>query len=409
MDLIKKVYSPYKGLPKEIYIIFISRIINTMGCFVHPLLALILTQKIGLQKDVAGIYITVLCLISAPCLILGGKLVDTIGRKKVILISQGFGAITLICCGFMKPNIMMTYVLMLSSVLYSLSAPAYDALLADVTTPENRKASYSLVYMGWNLGFIIGPLIGGMLFKNYLSLVFIGDGMTTILSLALVMVYVKETIGKEIDSIQEERQQEKKVEGSVFKVLLSRPILLFFSLILFCYSFEYSQWGFTLPLHLGEIYKKSGASYYGILAAVNGAIVILITPLISKITFSVKPIRVISIGGLFYAIAFGMFSVTNIFPLFLFLTIIMTIGEIMVNINASTFIANHTPSSHRGRVSAILPIISGAGYAFGPITMGKIITKYSISSGWIIIGTIGFIAAFMMFLLERMDKDIISH
>ncbi|MGH4123406.1 MAG: MFS transporter [Clostridium sp.] len=408
MELIKKIYSPYVGLPKEIYIIFISRIINTMGCFVHPLLALILTQKIGLQKDAAGMYITVLSLLSAPCLILGGKLVDTIGRKKVILISQGFGAITLICCGFIKPNIMMTYILMLSSILYSLSTPAYDAMLADLTTPENRKASYSLVYMGWNLGFVIGPLIGGMLFKNYLSLVFIGDGITTILSLVLVMVYVKETIGKEMGLTQGNRQQEKRVEGSVFSVLLSRPILLLFSLILFFYHFEYSQWGFTLPLQLGEIYKNSGAFYYGILAALNGAIVILITPVISKITFSIKAIRAISIGGLFYAVAFGMFAVTKIFSIFLFFTIIMTIGEIMININAATFIANHTPSSHRGRVSAILPIISGAGYAFGPIIMGKIITKYSISFGWIIIGIIGVISAFMMFLLERMDKDIIS-
>lgn len=243
---------------------------------------------------------------------------------------------------------------MLSSVLYALSTPAYDALLADLTTPENRKASYSLVYMGWNLGFVIGPFIGGMLFEHYLSLVFIGDGITTILSLVLVMVYVKETIGKEVDSIQENRQQEKKVQGSVFSVLLSRPILLFFSLILFCYSFEYSQWGFTLPLHLGEVYKKSGSHYYGILATVNGAIVILITPLILKITSAVKPIRVISIGGLFYAIAFGMFAVTNTFSIFLLLAIIMTTGEIMININTSTFIANHTPSSHRGRVSVAL-------------------------------------------------------
>jgi MFS family permease len=406
MNKIKAVFSPYGGLPKEIYVIFISRIINNLGCFVHPLLALILTQKIGLTKDVAGVYITILAIISAPSLILGGKLVDTIGRRNIILISQSLGAIALICCGFMKPTLIMVYILMLSSILYSLSAPAYDAMLADLTTPENRKASYSLIYMGLNIGFAIGPIIGGLLFKNHLSLVFIGDGITTLLSLVLVMLYVKETIGKDKEIVlQEDREQEKEVTGSVFSVLLSRPILLFFSIILFFYSFEYSQWGFTLPLHLGQIFNSSGAAYYGILASVNGVIVILLTPVISIVTHSVKPIRVIAIGGAFYGIAFGAFSFIRSFPLFLIFIIIMTMGEIMISINSSTFIANHTPSSHRGRVSSILPLISGTGYALGPMAMGKFVTKYNFTFGWSIIGIIGFISAFAMFMLQRMDKQ----
>ena len=45
-------------------------------------------------------------------------------------------------------------------------SPAYDALLADLTNPDNRKGAYSLVYMGWNLGFAIGPAIAGMLFQD---------------------------------------------------------------------------------------------------------------------------------------------------------------------------------------------------------------------------------------------------
>jgi MFS family permease len=405
MSKIKGIFLPYKGLPKEIYVIFISRIINNLGCFVHPLLALILTQKIGLSKDIAGQYITILSLISAPSLILGGKLVDTIGRRKIIIISQSLGAIAIICCGLMKPSLIMVYIIMLSSILYSLSSPAYDAMLADLTNPENRKASYSLIYMGMNVGFAIGPVIGGILFKKYLSLVFIGDGITTLLSLVLVMMYVKETIGKDKDAILgEQREEEASVEGSVFSVLFSRPILLFFSIIMFCYSFAYSQWGFTLPLHLGQLYNGSGASYYGILAGVNGVIVIILTPLISKVTHSIKPISVIAIGGLFYAIAFGSFSFIRSFPLFLILVIIMTMGEIMVTINSSTFIANHTPASHRGRVSSILPLISGAGYAFGPMAMGKVITIYSIASGWVIIGALSFISAFAMFLLAKVDK-----
>ena len=42
------VLSTYKGLPKEFYVLFIGRIINCIGSFVHPLMSLILTEKIGL-------------------------------------------------------------------------------------------------------------------------------------------------------------------------------------------------------------------------------------------------------------------------------------------------------------------------------------------------------------------------
>lgn len=404
----KQIWSlltPYKGLPKEIYIIFISRVINSMGAFVHPLLALILTQKIGLSTAKAGAFVTTLSILSVPSLIIGGKLVDTIGRKKVILLSQGLGASTLILCGFIEPNISMTYVLILSSLLYSLSSPAYDAMMADLTNPSNRKASYSLLYMGWNLGFALGPFIGGILYKEYLPLVFIGDGVTTLLSLFLVALFVKETLHNN-NAVKEGQKSdlEQSVKGSVLSVLRKRPILIYFAFILFFVQFTYSQWGFTLPLQLGDIFKDNGAAYYGLLASFNGVIVIAFTPLISKLTHKLNPLFVISLGTLGYGISFGMLSFTKVLFLFFVSMFIMTVGEIMISINSSTFIANHTPSSHRGRISSILPMIFGAGYTLGPLLMGKFIAVSSIETAWILIGALGLFASLLMYALKRIDK-----
>ncbi|MGN2369500.1 hypothetical protein ACTFJW_05480 [Clostridium cagae] len=43
------MFSSYLGLPKEIYILFLGKIINCIGAFIYPLLSLILIQKIGLS------------------------------------------------------------------------------------------------------------------------------------------------------------------------------------------------------------------------------------------------------------------------------------------------------------------------------------------------------------------------
>ena len=205
MKRIQNLFNTYRGLPKEIYVIFFSRIINCLGSFVHPLLSLILTQKIGMSKAEAGTCITMLMLVGVIPMLIGGKLVDKFGRRKLIIVSQTLGASTLIIAGFIAPTMSLVYIIMLSSIFYSFASSAYDAMLGDITTPENRKASFSLIYMGLNIGFSIGPILGGLLFNKYLPVLFIGDGVTTLISLVLIAKYVTETKGIDKEKIIEAR------------------------------------------------------------------------------------------------------------------------------------------------------------------------------------------------------------
>ena len=125
-------------------------------------------------------------------MIIGGKLSDTIGRRKVIITFQALGALMLIICGLMDTTVLTAKIMILSSCFYSISSPAYDVLNADLTNEGNRKESYSLLYMGVNIGFSIGPILGGFLYKDYLFLIFIGDAITTLIALTLFIFYVKE-------------------------------------------------------------------------------------------------------------------------------------------------------------------------------------------------------------------------
>ncbi|MCB2291303.1 MFS transporter [Clostridium sp. CS001] len=405
MKKILTLLDPYKGLPKEIYIIFISKIINAMGCFVMPLLTLILTEKIGLSKEISGMYISVSGLLFIPASIIGGKLTDFIGRKTVIIIFDFLSAMLYIVCGFMDPSINMIYVLMLASTSMVIASPAHDALIADLTTPENRDGSYALCYMGWNIGFAIGPILGGLLYENHMPLIFIGDALTALLSLGLIAFFIKETIHLTKQDVKEKnRNLETREEGSIISVLLKRPILIYFALCTFGYNFVYSQWSFMMPIHSNQNFLSQGAKYYGLMAGFNGLVVMIFTPLVTRASRNAKHIRKMIYGGLLYAFGFGMLGVLNTLPFFFVSVFIFTLGEIILAISVTPFIANHTPMSHRGRMNAILPIIFGMGYTLGPITMGKALGYISIESAWLVLGMIAIVSTIFMCGLERYDE-----
>lgn len=387
---------------------FIGKIVNSIGSFVHPLMSLILTQKIGMSAFEAGQFVTMLAVFQAPCMITGGKLSDTIGRRKVIITFQALGALMLIICGLMDTTVLTAKIMILSSCFYSISSPAYDALNADLTNEGNRKESYALLYMGVNIGFSIGPILGGFLYKDYLFLIFIGDAITTLIALTLFIFYVKEPTKIKKSNVIDSKEiyDDEYKDFSTLKVLIKRPILIAFPIIMLLYQFSYSQWGFSLPLQMGEIFKEDGARLYGLLGGLNGFIVIILTPILTSKTKKYKSMNIMSIGGILYGLCFLVVSFSKVMPLFFLAITLLTIGEVLIAINSSAFIANNTPISHRGRISSVIPLITGMGYAMGPMIMGKIIDSSSISIGWIVVMLASFIGAFGLLTLKKLKLEI---
>ena len=404
MSRIKDLLSPYRGLPKEIYVIFASRVVNAMGCFVMPLMTIIMTDKIGLSKEATGFYLSMNSLVFPLASMLGGKLADSFGRKGLIIIFDTLAALLYLSCGFIEPSMSLIYVILAASACMSVAGPAHDSLIADLTTPENRAGAYALSYLGWNLGFAVGPMLGGFLYRRYLPLIFIGDAATALMSISLIFFFVKETIGTTKEEISDaSRKLERREEGSIISVLLRRPILIYFALIAFGYNFAYSQWSFLMPIHSMQNFDSMGAQYFGWMASLNGLVVILFTPILTKLTEKVKGMRKMVYGILLYAIGFGMLGVLNSLPYFFLSVFIFTLGEILLSISVMPFIINHTPSSHRGRMNAVLPTIMGMGYAIGPMAMGKILNYSSIENAWLMLGGLTIIPAIFMFGLEKYD------
>lgn len=400
-----KIFREYLTLPKEVYVLAAAKTINGLGNFIMPLLTLILTEKIGLSSAQAGFYMLLLNVCFVPGLLFGGRLADSLGRKKVIIIFHSLAAIVFMTCGFIKPSMLVVYLLMLGSSVLAASLPAYDALLADLTNEENRKRSFTLTFMGHNLGFSIAPILGGFLFRNYLYLVFVIDAISTVISVILVAIFIPniqvDQVKKKYEAVEENKEESKL---NVFQFLLNNKYILIFSIILFFYNFAFSQLAFTLPIHVVELFPEKGAEYYGTMEGLNGILILILTPIMTKLTMRSKPTKAIAQGGLLYTLSFAILIFVAPLSMFYLSIIVMTFGETMITVNNNAFISGMTPPQYRGRVSGVFQIIYGAGFALGPFITGFLLDYISTRSVWTIITIIMALASIFMVGLTRSLK-----
>lgn len=151
-------------------IVVLIVLIDLLGfSVVMPLLAPF-AEQYGFREWQIGLLFSAypLCqLIAGPIL---GRMSDRYGRRPILILSQAGTALSFLILGLSRNFTVMLLARMLDGASGGniLVAQAY---VADVTTPENRSRGMGLIGMAFGLGFVLGPLLGGVL----ISLPITGD------------------------------------------------------------------------------------------------------------------------------------------------------------------------------------------------------------------------------------------
>ncbi len=398
----------YGGLPKSIYILFISRIVTRIGSFVFAFLALYLKSKLGMKESDIATFVMINGVFAVISPFVGGTLADKKGRKKIFIGIQIIGGIIYILCGILtdvKPDV-IPYLLIAASMMFRAVGPITNAMVADLTNNEiDRRRGYSLIYMGSNIGIAVGPMIGGFLLANYVKWFFYGDAITTFLSITLVGLFVKETLIKESEMEKIEGKESINPEKSL-KIFFGEPILVMFTVFSIIIWAVYSQMSFGLSLHIENVFGgDDGAKLYGMLLSFNAVIVIIFTILVTEFVKRFRTIISIAFASILYAVGFGMIAfIGNEFQLYFLSVFIWTIGEIVIMTNTNVFIMSHTPVNHRGRFNAIVGLLSGMGFIISPKIMSFLIEKLGYFNSWKYVGLSALIAAFGFFIISIIEK-----
>ena len=407
----KQLITQYSGLKKEIYILFIGKLVTAMGSFVWPMLTFFLTTKLGLSDGTATLMMATASVLSFPAALLGGKLADRFSRKWIIIIFDCVTVTLYLLAAVLPLSIVTALMLFAAGLFQTIEGPAYDALNADYSTTAQREKAYSLSYLGFNLGFIIGASASGLLFEKFVRLAFCLNGLAVFTSTVLIFFFVhtKNAISEDAQALQtsySEYEQPVADDLSVMKVLKTRSVVLGMLLVGCVASMPQYLVGILLPLQLKQSMGEAGATIYGYLNSLNGFVVIVFTPILTIVLKKITEIPKVILGMLLFVGGIALFSVETAVAVLFVGMFVFTLGEVITVLGSNPYLSRRVPASHRGRVGGVSSVLhsvfsSATQYL---ISFMLIWTGSNYKLLWLIFGACGLAAAVLYGFLYAPDR-----
>lgn len=354
-------------------------LINRSGTMVLPFLSIYLTTSLGFSVQQAGYILSSFGIGSVIGSYLGGTFSDRYGHFFVQLFSLILSGILF----FLLARVTEFYHLLAGIVILSIVAeslrPANAASVSFYAKPENVSRAFSLNRMAINLGFSIGPAIGGILASIAYRWLFIADGTTCILAGIFFFVYFRNRKGYEphkIPKVEGSRQAEpvlKDLRFLVFVVLSSCFAILFFQLFM------------SLPLYYREVYALSENKIGGLLA-LNGIIVFTLEMIMVYLLQRKYSIPTLIFSGMvILGISFLLLNLYHHIAVLLSAMLLLSIAEIFAMPFMATFVVQRSSESNRGSYMALYTISFSVAHILAPALGAAVITHFGFHTLWWII------------------------
>jgi len=301
-----------------------------------------------------------------------GNLSDKYGRRPVLLFSLlGFG-IDYLFLSF-APSIGWLFVGRVIAGFTGASFTTASAYIADISTPENRAQNFGMIGAAFGLGFILGPMIGGLLGELGARVPFFVAAGLALLNCAYGYFVLPESLSKENRRAFEWRRANPI--GSLLQLKKYPAVAgLIISMILIYIAGHavQSNWSFFNIERFGWSPKMIGISLgiVGLLVGgVQGGLVRVINPRIGNEKSIYVGLGLYALGLLLFAFA------TEGWMMFVFL-IPYCLGGI-AGPALQSIISGHVPPNEQGELQGALTSLMSATSIVGPIVMTHLFAYFT--------------------------------
>ena len=337
MQILRMYLKSYGGLTRPAWMLAFVILINRSGAMVLPFLSLYLKDELQFQADDVALILMLFGVGSLTGSYFGGILSDKYGTFLVqfwSLILTGIGFFALSHLNTVAELAIGFFVI---TTLSDTFRPANAAAVAKHAKPENLTRAYSLNRMAINLGFAVGPAVGGILASKSYVLLFYVNGVTCLLAAVVFAMYFYKIRLRNPANVWKANKLKAK---SPFR---DRRFLVF-ALFTVGYGTVFFQFLFTLPVYYREYYSLSEQMIGGLLA-LNGLLVFALEMPLVYIFGKKSSLRnTVFMGCILLIFTFAVLNIAHGIYILIISMVLLSLSEIL----AMPFLTTYT--AHRGGV-----------------------------------------------------------
>ena len=382
------------GLPRGLWVVCATVLINRSGTMVLPFLALYLTGERGFSPAEAGLTITLYglgALVIAP---IAGWLCDRLGAQRIMEWSL------LLAGGLMLlyPHVEGKHAIMAMTpalaILGEAFRPASMALLSDLAPKDKLKAAFALNRLAVNLGMSIGPAVGGFLAMWSFATLFYVDGATSILA-GLVFAVTGRTSAATPGAVHSVAHPAPGAPSQRLLAGFSDKRLLFFLGAMIPVLIVFFQHQATMPLYLVRDAGMTTAAY-GLLFTINTGLIIFLEVPLNLAMAGWPHRRALPLGAFLTAAGFGALAVTSSAWGVAATVVLWTFGEMILLPGSSAYVAEIAPPRRRGEYMGFYSMSFSVSFASGPALGARIYERFGGMVLWCAVFLCGCLSAAML-------------